>query len=221
MKYFTVIAGLAFMIGCHRDGAHGGSIGDTPAGITEFHDDFSDGFPGDNWVVEDGEPAVAMDEGNSAPALILDPALGDVRVRSSFTFSTSDPMEISLQVGALQSPPEAVLFKFLVRRGEAVESETSAEVSPLDGEIRLMIFGEQIFMPLITTGGLTTIAFSVDASGVATWFVDGVPAMTRGGFPESFYRIELEAHGSGADVFVVDNVKLTRPSEAQRTGGPS
>jgi hypothetical protein len=212
MKRLTLTGvALGFLVGCHGDDDENGS----PTGTTgplEFRETFSGEFPGDDWIVEEGDPAVVMDdEGSDGPGLVFGPSLDDVHVRTAFTFTTTEALDLSLDLAAPpQVEPEPSLFRFqIVGEGIAVET-ASADVAPAEGVIRLSIQGDSETMVFPTNGEFHRIGFAVDEFGIATWFVDGLPAMTRASFPERSFRLVLEARAETATGFVVDNVVLSR-----------
>lgn len=202
---------LGLLAGCHGEDHEIGS----PSGKTgplEFRETFSGEFPGEDWIVEEGDPAVVMaDEGNDGPGLVFGPSLDDVHVETAFTFTTTEALNLSLDLASPpQVEPEPSLFRFQIV-GEGITVETaSADVTPAEGIIRLSILGESETVIFPTNGEFHRIAFAVDEFGIATWFVDGLPAMTRTSFPEGSFRLELEARAETATGFVVDNVVLSR-----------
>src|SRR5688572_17601326 len=204
-----MMAGVAvgFLAGCHGEDHDGGAAG-SPTGPTTFRETFSGEFPGESWIVEEGDPAIVVDDqGSDGPGLVLGPSLEEVQVRTAFTFSTAQALDLSLDLASpTQVEPEPSLFRFqIVGEGSSAGSAT-ATVVPVDGSIQLSILSDSETVVFPSTGEFHRVGFAVDEFGVATWFVDGVPVMIRGGFPEGAFRLELEARSEASTGFVVDNV---------------
>ncbi len=190
-------------------GAGGGGGGDV---VEEFADVFSGAFPGDNWVIEDGNPVIDENQGNPAPSLALGPTDQNIKIRSAFEFSSADPLTLSFDLATPDLPTDpSGRFKFELERDSMGGCEASFEVRLEDGQIRLEILGSQAEITFTPDSEFHVISFSVDADGIATWSIDGEAVLTRSDFPQGLFRIEAEAHGGGNTGFLMDNVALTRP----------
>ena len=199
---------LGFLVGCNGSD----DDDDNGAGSTTFRETFSGAFPGTSWVVDEGDSAVVVaNEGREGPGLVFSPSADEVNVSTAFTFTTVNALDLSLDLATpAQLEPEPSLFRVLIVGEGAATEFASANVIPAENSIELRILGDTETVVLPASGDFHRIGFAVDAFGVATWFVNGVPAMTRGSFPEGTYHLELSATGETATGFVVDNVVVTR-----------
>src|SRR5262245_20746642 len=123
--------------GCGGDGGGGGggaAVGlfasENLPTVDSFLDDFSGEFPGNNWRIKEGAPAVDPDRGNPAPGLAMNATPIESRVRAGFIFSTAGPLTVSFDVGT----PDFVSGQV----GEfEVEMEDGNEEAEAEFEIRL------------------------------------------------------------------------------------
>jgi hypothetical protein len=206
----VALAGILALAGCRGDDGDSDGGSAPPEVDVQLADDFSEGFPGGNWVVRQGFLFVDEDRGNSPPGLVVG-LFNNVRIESSFTFSTSEPVTFlfDLETPGVQTESDS-RFKLRVRAEGIGRDDASFEVNLKTGEIRFEILGQDEEFDFFTDADFRTISFSVD-QGVATWFVNGQPFMSRGGFPEDHYFVEMEGSGGATMAFVVDNVQVTHP----------
>ena len=211
MKIFhplALIACVAAMAGCNNDDDDddGGSSVGAPVRAT-FTDDFSDGFPGSNWTVEQGSASIDNGEGNEIPALSV--SGDDTRVRTNFRFSSSEPFTLSFQLRPVTGP-EGARFEFRLERVAGDDQEVKFDLRLEDGQVRLEILeaGKDDLFP--TSDEFHTVTFAMSADRTATWSIDGTPLLTRADFPDALWRIELRSTDAGTAEMHLDNVELRR-----------
>lgn len=206
--FLAVAAVLAVPIGCgdhhHGDGGHSG-----PVTIVAFHDDFSGPFPGPNWNIMSGDPFTSSSEGNGAPSLILQPAGVPILVQSDFTFPTGQATTLSFEVASFEVQA-STRFSFLIVFAAGGEVDASVDMFPFDDELVLSIMGSEVTLAFPPSTVFDAIEFTVDAHGLATWWINGDAVMSKDGFPADQYEIEIETVGGDFTVLALDNVLLTR-----------
>ena len=208
-RILAAAASLAVLLGCGDDRHHGGG---PPAPVTTvaFYDNFSGPFPGPNWDILAGDPFTSASEGNDAPSLILQPAGDPILVRSDFVFSTGQATTLAFDVASFEVQA-STRFSFLIVFASGGEIDASFDMFPFDDELVLTILGAEVVLAFPPSTVFDLIEFSVDVHGMATWWINGDPAMSKGGFPADLYEIEFETVGGDFTVLALDNVLLTRP----------
>jgi len=190
----------------------------SPGPQTVFFDDFSGGFPGTNWTVGAGSPAIDPDIGNGPPSLMF-PALdatGYSWIQSKVpAFSTTLGITISADMGfptglpvwsqfwvydqypGLGGGPQA--YVFLDQTAGTVTYHLATGVNP---EVTVV-------NPLDADTKFHTYTFQVDASGNASWSRDGVQQASTTGFSCATLLLMFEGGWTGETY--VDNVSVVVP----------
>ena len=214
---------LAPVLGCGGEG--GGSSGglfissNLPA-VQSFLDDFSGDFPGGNWIIKEGNPAVDPDQGNPSPGLAMQAGDRDDRVRGAFVFSTAGPLTASVDLGIpgfMAGQPG--------RAGVEIEAdsdgpEASFEIRLEDGVIEFEILGAETDVAFAGDADFHTLTFDIAADQTATWSMDGTIVMTVPDFPVVLAQIDLRAHNPSPAVFVFDNVSIEAQEAAADDRNP-
>jgi hypothetical protein len=200
----------ALAAGCDRDHDHDRAETPPPGPVVTFQDDFSGAFPGPDWEVFSGDPFTSSQEGNGAPGLILDPDDGPVLVRSTFVFGSEVAFTLSFDVAPLVVQSGS-FFRFLVVSADEGFVDAAFELDPFNEELTLAILDAEDLFEFAPNANFDFIEFTVDADGLATWWINGDAFLTRSGFPVDLYGIDLETTGGSFTTVVVDNVMLTRP----------
>jgi hypothetical protein len=219
---------LSPILGC--GGGGGGSGGGGPAAVglfnsenlptvSSFLDEFSGEFPGDNWRIKEGAPAIDADRGNPAPGLSMNAAAIQGRVRSGFIFSTAGPLTVSLDVGTPDfAAGQAGRFEFELEGGWE-ETEAEFEIRLDQGIIEFEIMEQETEVAFAGDADFHTFTFAVDADQTATWSMDGVVVATFANFPSALARLDLGADNGSTARFVVDNVSLSAQAPGGGAGG--
>ena len=175
-----------------------------------FFDNFSGSFPGDNWDIMEGDPFTSLDEGNGAPALILEPLGDPIRILSTVAFETDVPVTVSFDHATFVIEEDSY-FLFRVRRIAGAGGEAFFEFFPFDEFLRLNIMGTENEFDFPPATEFDLVEFVVESDGFATWYINGTPFMSRSGFPADLYEIEIITEGGVDTEFAVDNVLVTSP----------
>lgn len=207
-RFLATAGALAVLFGCGD--RHHSSGPSHPGTVIAFHDDFSGPFPGANWDIVSGDPFTSFSEGNGAPSLILQPAGDPIDVRSDFVFSTHDATTVSFDVASFEVQI-STRFSFLIVLAAGGDIDASFDMYPFDDELVLSILGTEITLVFPPSTVFDDIEFTVDSIGVATWWINGDPVLSRSGFPAEFYKIGIETVGDDFTTLALDNVLLTRP----------
>jgi len=217
LRFLALSASLAICFGCNDDdggansGTSGGLLGETDAILfVEFLDDFSGPFPGPHCEIRNGNPFISPNVGNDPPGLALLTFGHKVRVRSTLTFSGSEPLTLSFDLANPEWECDS-RFKFRLKKADLGAGEASFEIRIDRDEIRLRIEGSYAEFDYLSDGLYHPVTFTIDADRTATWWIDGKARLSRTDFPAGEVEIEMEATGDPVTKFVVDNVKLTRP----------
>jgi len=206
-----VLVGSVAMAGCgDENGDDAAAPGPAPVVIPtreSFTDHFAQGFPNDDWIVEQGSAAIDTTEGNSVPALAV--TGDDTRVLSSFQFASDDPFTVSFQLQPVTGPSTA-RFEFRLERMGASDQDATFDLRLEDRQVRLEILevGRDDVYP--SSVEFHTVTFTLDSSRTATWSIDGTPLLSRAQFPDAGWRIELRSIDAEGAEFHVDNVELKR-----------
>ncbi len=183
-----------------------------------FSDGFGGAFPGTSWTtpVVGGTGSAAVDGtvGNPAPSLALTGAAnnGDVTTETTLAF-TSPPLTVSVQM-AVPAAGRGIGTVSIVDASPAVVASAAwdADAGTLDFEIGATAVS--VAAPA-ADGAFHTLSFSVDASGNATWFLDGSVQLAGTGFPAGDVTVRLSGDwpgGGGAfATLLIDNVRVMAP----------
>jgi hypothetical protein len=220
MKRSMIFAGrlLASAVLVWIGSACGGNIS-VPAPL--LAEGFNGAFPGANWTapVKTGagvDPTI-IGTGNPSPGLqfSIPSATGTSTTKTTASFNNPN-LTISLQEAAT-SVPTGTNGSSTV----AILDATSAVVATatwdnVTGTVAFTIAGVPALATsaLASDGVIHTFKFNVDASGNATWALDGATKQTVAPFPAGMLKVQLSAtFGTGASwpTFLFDNVTVTSP----------
>jgi len=190
----------------------------SPGPQTIFFDDFSGAFPGTNWTIGAGSPAIDPDTGNPPPSLMfpsLD-ATGYSWIQSNVApFSTSSGITISADMGFPTGQPVFSQFwiydKFPALGGGPqayvyLDQTTGTVTYCLATDVNPSV---TVVNALDADTKFHTYAFKVDASGNATWSRDGVQQASTTGF--SCDTLILKFEGGWTGETYIDNVSVVVP----------
>ena len=208
-RFLAAAASLAFLFGC-GDHGHGGGAPPEPVQTVAFFDNFSGPFPDPNWIITSGDPFTSSSEGNGAPSLILQPAGLPIGVRGDFVFPTGEATTLSFDVASFQVQA-STRFSFLIVFADNGDVDASFDMYPFDDEVVLSILGTEVVLEFPPSTVFDVIEFTVDANGLATWWINSQAVLSKSGFPADSYEIEIETVGGDFTVMALDNVLLTRP----------
>jgi len=210
-RFLATTAALAILFGCGGGGGgHGGGGPSNPGPTVAFFDDFSGPFPDPNWNIMSGDPFTSFSEGNGAPSLILQPAGIPIHVRSDFVYSTGQATTLSFDVASFEVQA-STRFSFLVIFSDGGDVDAAFDFYPFTDELVLSILGSEVTLVFPPSTAFDAIEFTVDADGVATWWINGSAVLTNNGFPADLYEIGIETVGGDFTELALDNVLLTRP----------
>lgn len=211
-------------------GGSGGSGGSGSGPTTLFSEDFGGAFPGTAWTSPSGTGTgwsadISKDVGNASPSLAMTTTMGPAFVQTeSNTVIMKAPFTVSVQVAVLaegegsgamdilnstQTPMAAVEWH-PVSVGGAVTFMIADPTAPATPHVMGLV-------PPAPGPTFHTFTFSVDASGNATWTMDGgSPVLAASGFPTSgpfVMRLydNIQAVAGPFATFYFDNVKITIP----------
>jgi hypothetical protein len=222
MKHSMIFAGRlqAFAVLVWIGSACGGNIS-VPAPL--LAEGFNGAFPGVNWTAPAktgaGVDPSIIGTGNPSPGLQFAIAAPTGTVTTTTTASFNNPnLTISMQeavtsitAGLIGSSTISILDSTL-----AVVATATWNNATSPSQIVYSITGTTL--PPITApasdGVIHTFKFNVDASGNATWALDGGTTQTKAAFPAGMLKVQLNAtFGTGASwpTFLFDNVMVTSP----------
>jgi hypothetical protein len=207
VKILAVAACVAMLTSCGKSRRHSDPPAPDPIA---FFDNFSGPFPDPNWDIMEGDPFTSFDEGNAAPALILEPLGDPIRLLSSVAFDTGVPVTVAFDHATFIVESDSY-FRFTVRRIAGAGGDASFESFPFDDIISLSIMSSTQDFDFPPATAFDVIEFVVDSDGFATWYINGSAFMSRSGFPADLYEIEIITEGGFDTEFAVDNVLVTSP----------
>lgn len=201
------LAALAPMLGCGDGGGSAGlsTSGPNPPIVAAFFDDFSGDFPGANWILKEGAPAIDANQGNPAPGLSM---TNDDRARTAVAFRTAGPLTLSVDLGMPGFVGGQLGRARIDLEAQFVGPDTSAEIRLEDGTIDFEILNEETEVAFAGDSDFHTFTFRIDANQLATWSLDGVVVATRADFPVMLVQIDLRSSQHATAAFVFDNVTL-------------
>lgn len=196
------------MLGCNSGRDDNGTL--TPSGRIlpprdAFSDEFRGTFPGANWIVEEGTPAVDLVQGNPEPGLSM---TDNERARTRFVISTQGPLTLSIDLGIPGFQAGQLGRARIDLETELGGPDNSAEIRLEDGTIDFEILDDETEVAFAGDADFHTFTFRVDENQVATWSLDGVVIATQGDFPVQFVQLDLRVDQDATATFVFDNVSL-------------
>jgi hypothetical protein len=220
MKHSMIFAGrlLAFAVLVWIGSACGGNVS-VPAPL--LSEGFNGAFPGANWTapVKTGagvDPTI-IGTGNPAPALQFSIAAPTGTSSTTTTASFNNPnLTISFQEAVTSATP-ALNGVSTVSILDATPAVVATAIwDNAAGTVAFTIAGVPALATsaLASDGVIHTFKFNVDASGNATWTLDGAMKQSVAPFPAGMLKVRLSAaFGTGASwpTFLFDNVMVTSP----------
>ena len=199
----------------------GGGDGGGSKSQTLFKEDFAGAFPGTSWTAPFSTAAgtsVQIDNSGGDATLRMtttaDPAFVGTTTTMEFN---SRPMTVTVEVSATGSGEGSGGIAILDHLGAAVAAAEWHAATPSALTFRILSTTNPNPVPVpLADSGFHKFTFSVDASGEATWKIDGTTVMTESGFPDDLVRVQLydnisSTSGSSFALFRFDNVLVTSP----------
>ncbi len=198
----------------------GGATGVSSTVTPLFTEEFNAAFPGTAWSPPGSGGVVQIDaaSGNPAPSLLMTSSTRPAFVATSTTMTfNSTPMTASVQMSATESGDGSGGFGIFNSVGDPVAAAEWHAATP--SALTFSILGTTNATPVaapLPNSGFHTFTFSVDASGSASWRIDGTPVMSLSGFPNGPMRVELydvvpAGAGTTFATFRFDNVTVSSP----------
>ena len=220
MKHSMIFAGrlLAFAVLVWIGSACGGNIS-VPAPL--LSEGFNGAFPGANWTTPvttgAGTAPTIIGTGNPAPGLQFTISAPTGTAATTTTAAFNNPnLTISVQE-AVTSVSAGLIGSSAI----TILDATSAVVATATwdnaaGTVAFTIAGVPALAisTLASDGVIHTFKFNVDASGNASWALDGATKQTVAPFPAGMLKVQLGATfgtGSSWPTFLFDNVMVTSP----------
>jgi hypothetical protein len=199
----------------------GGDGGGGSKTQTLFKEDFSGAFPGTAWTAPFSTAAgtsVQIDNSGGDATLRMtttaDPAFVGTTTTMEFN---SRPMTVQVKVSATGDGEGSGGIAILDHLGASVAAAEWHAATPSGLTFRILSTTNPtpIAVPLANSG-FHTFTFSVNASGEATWKLDGTTVMTESGFPDDLVRVQLydnvsSTSASSFALFRFDDVEVTSP----------
>jgi hypothetical protein len=200
-------------------GGHPGPPPPPPAEVL-FADDFNGPSLDPHWAVT-GSGAFSFDSvGSPPPSLSTAPPPGSApgdKASLDFTAivppfpSTSVTFSVDVLVRAISSRggegfASTVIFD--ATSSAILARATSSLTGALGSTVEFEITGS-LGPAFADTGGFHRLEFSIDASGVASWFVDGGAIMVKPSFPVT--NLGFSLRNDSDSVFDFDSVLVTSP----------
>lgn len=170
-----------------------------------FSDEFRGSFPGANWIITEGGPAIDLDQGNLEPGLSM---TNEERVRTRFVISTQGPLTLSVDIGIPGFVAGQLGRARIDLEAQVDGPDNSAEIRLEDGTIDFELQDDETEVAFAGDADFRTITFRVDENQVATWSLDGVVIATRSDFPVLLVQLDLRVDQDATAAFVFDNVSL-------------
>ncbi|HUR38877.1 MAG TPA: hypothetical protein VM222_05265 [Planctomycetota bacterium] len=195
--------------------------GDRFVGAPLLTEGFDGAFPGANWTAPStsgaGVAPTLVGAGNPAPALqfTIPSATGTASTTTTASFNNPN-LTIAVQEAVTSTPAGlsgASTIAILDSTPAVVATATWDNVS---GQVSFAIGATPAGATtlLASDGTFHTFKFNVDASGNATWALDGATKQTLPGFTAGLLKVRLSAvFGAGTSWpnFLFDNLSVTSP----------
>lgn len=199
----------------------GGGDGGGGKSQTLFKEDFAGAFPGTAWTAPFSTASgtsVQIDNSGGDATLRMtttaDPAFVGTTTTTEFN---SRPMTVTVRISATGDGEGSGGVAILDHLGASVAAAEWHAATPSALTFRILSTTNPNPVPVPLAGsGFHTFTFSVDASGEATWKIDGTKVMTEGGFPDDLVRVQLydnvsSTSASSFALFRFDDVEVTSP----------
>ena len=209
-RALSLVALAAVLPACHD-----GDGDDEQGRFVLFTEDFSSPALSPVWI-QFGPGTVSLDgaEGTPPPSLSAGPPLGPtgatlrITTDASFPATASLTVSVDLLLNAFPSPLGTGFAAVTVFDPASPSVQATALYDVATFSIRFsigIVEGKTILDP----GGWHRIAFSIDASGSASWSVDGVVQQVVADFPAVDLTLSLRNESDA--VFNFDSVIITSP----------